>query len=113
MSYITTFDVTFFALWAYYAVSVGISALIYRRLRTASPGRVRQAHIAINALWVIVLLAAAYFGLHGTTTFLFVCVIIGTVLGVVTYIRNERRMQRELLDDLRGHMVDTLPTALK
>lgn len=113
MPYITTFDVTFFALWAYYAVSVGISALIYRHLRTANPGRVRQVHIAINALWVIVLCAAAYFGLPGTTTFLFACLIIGTVLGIITYIRSERRLQRELLNDLRGHMVDTLPPALK
>lgn len=113
MPYITTFDVTFFALWAYYAVSVGISALIYRHLRTANPGRVRQVHIAINTLWVIVLCVAAYFGLHGTTTFLFVCLIIGTALGIVSYIRNERRLQRELLDDLRGHIIDTLPPALK
>lgn len=110
MSYISTFDATFFALWIYYGASVGISAIIYRHLSVARPWRVRQLHITINVLWFVVLAAAAYFGLAGMLTFLFSCLIIGTVIGIVTYIRKERRTQRELLDDLSGHMVDTLPT---
>lgn len=115
MSYISTFDTVFFALWVFYAVSFTAAALAWRVWEKAFivPGshHLRIARWTNNGLWLIAIAIGMYGSIEGTTTFLTTCVLVACVVGAYGRYRAERRLQRELCG-LSDHMVDTLPPAL-
>ena len=113
MTYITTFDTTFIALWIYYAVSMAAAAGIWHvwGAEFTKPGNtsLRYVNWTCNGLWLVVLASGAYFSVEGLTTFFATCVVIACVFGPINYFYSQRRLQREL-NNLDNHMIDTLPT---
>lgn len=107
MNYITTFDMVFFALCGLYVSTIAVDRLIYSRLLTLPQG-VQRFNLASNITWCVALASGFYFSMEGCITFLFACVVLGVSLYVYERAQNERRLQRELLNDLSDHMVDTL-----
>ena len=115
MTYITTFNTTFFALWIYYAVALAAAAGIWRvwGKEFIKPGNtsLRYFRWTSNGLWLVALGAGLYFSIEGTTTFLACCVLLGCVGASVERYMAHRRLQREL-SSIGEHMVDTLPKPL-
>ena len=112
MSYITTFNTTFFALWIYYAVSMAAAYGIWhvwgKEFIKPNNTSLRYVRWTSNGLWLAVLGAGLYSSVEGLTTFLACCVLLACVATPIDRYMAKRRLQREL-SSIGQHMVDTLP----